>query len=95
MRSFTDGRIEGEIKDALDKEVAACNSEGGLRIQLVTDEPEAFGGFMSRHSDFSNVRNYIALVGADNTESREKLDTTANAWSYWHRDWDSTAAGWH
>ena len=73
MKSFTDGRIEGEIKDALDKEVAACNSEGGLRIQLVTDEPEAFGGFMSRHSDFSNVRNYIALVGADNTESREKL----------------------
>ncbi|WP_400237329.1 nitroreductase family protein [Methanomethylophilus alvi] len=73
VRSFTDGRIEGEIKDALDKEVAACNSEGGLRIQLVTDEPEAFGGFMSRHSDFSNVRNYIALVGADNTESREKL----------------------
>lgn len=58
-------------------------------------QPEAFGGFMSRHSDFSNVRNYISLVGADNTESREKLRYYGEAWSYWHRDWDPTAAGWH
>lgn len=36
---------------------------GKMRIQLVTDEPEAFRGFLARRGHFVGVRNYIAFVG--------------------------------
>ena len=32
-------------------------------IQLVTDEPKAFDGFMAHYGKFSGVKNYIALIG--------------------------------
>ncbi len=52
-----------EIVDALQAEIAACNRESGLHIQLVTDEPKAFDGFMAHYGKFSGVTNYIAMIG--------------------------------
>ena len=34
-------------------------------IQLVLDEPRAFTGFKARLVNFTNVRNYLALVGPE------------------------------
>ena len=45
------------------EQVAACNRESGLHIQLVTDEPKAFGGMMARYGKFSGVTSYFALIG--------------------------------
>lgn len=70
VRQYTDKPIETEILNALRAEIAACNEEGGLHIQLVTDEPKAFDGFMAHYGKFSGVRNYIALIG----KKSDKLD---------------------
>lgn len=48
---------------ALKEEIDACNRESGLHIQLVTEEPRAFDGFMAHYGEFSGVRNYIAMIG--------------------------------
>ncbi|MBQ2774374.1 MAG: nitroreductase [Clostridia bacterium] len=63
VRRYTDKKIEGEVLQALIEEIAQCNAESGLNIQLITDEPEAFSGPMAHYGHFSGVTNYIALVG--------------------------------
>ncbi len=73
VRSFSDKRIEGEIRKVLEDEIAEYNSEGGLNIQLITDEPEAFDSFMARRGKFVNVRNYLAMVGPESGNLEEKL----------------------
>lgn len=63
VRAYTETPIDPVVRDALEKEIAACNAQSGLRIQLVTDEPNAFGGLMAHYGHFSGVRNYISLIG--------------------------------
>ncbi len=63
VRSYTDQTIEGETLAQLRQAVADCNRESGLHIQLCLDEPTGFSGAMARYGKFSNVKNYIALVG--------------------------------
>lgn len=72
VRSYTDRRIEGSVKESLLSCIEECNREGGLHIQLVLDEPEAFDSRMAHYGKFSGVRNYIALVGPGGTELEEK-----------------------
>lgn len=73
VRSYTDRKIEGEARAALEREIAACNTESGLHMQLVTDEPEAFSGFMAHYGKFSGVRNYVALIGPKGDGLDEKI----------------------
>lgn len=73
VRQYTDKKIDGETKKLLADEIAACNSESGLNIQLVTDEENAFGGFMAKYGHFENVRNYIALIGKKSDDLHEKI----------------------
>lgn len=63
VRSYSEKAIEGEVKRELVKCIEQCNRESGLHMQLVTDEPRAFDGFMAHYGKFSGVRNYIAMVG--------------------------------
>lgn len=63
VRQYADKPIEPEALHALQAEIAACNREGNLHIQLVTNEPKAFDSFMAHYGKFSGVTNYIALVG--------------------------------
>lgn len=53
---------QAEIAE-LTKEMEACNRESGLHIQLVTNEPEAFQGFLAHYGKFRGVTNYFALIG--------------------------------
>lgn len=41
-------------------------------MQLVVNEPEAFGGMMARYGKFSNVKNYLALIGTPGEDFAEK-----------------------
>ena len=43
-----------------------------MHIQLVTDEPRAFGSVLTHYGAFSGVTNYIALVGPDDESLSEK-----------------------
>lgn len=72
VRSYTDKPLGDEIVSELKKEIDACNSEGNLHIQLICDEPKAFGGVMARYGKFSGVTNYIALIGPKGKDLEEK-----------------------
>ncbi len=66
VRQYQDRPLDEEAVDALKAEVARCNQESGLHIQLVLDEPKAFDSPMAHYGKFSGVKNYIALIGASN-----------------------------
>ena len=66
VRQYTETPLEEAVIKELEKEIAACNDEGGLHLQLVKNEPKAFNGFMAHYGKFSGVTNYIALIGPKN-----------------------------
>lgn len=72
VRQYTDQEIDTEIIMELQQEIDTCNQESGLNIQLVTNEPGAFGGFMARYGKFVGVKNYLALVGKKTPDLDEK-----------------------
>ena len=63
VRQYADRPISAKTLSALREEIAACNRESGLHIQLVADEPRAFDSLLAHYGKFSGVVNYIALVG--------------------------------
>lgn len=65
-------KIKKEILDTLSQKTEELNAESGLHIQLVTDEPKAFDGFMAHYGKFSGVTNYIALIGKKSDSLNEK-----------------------
>lgn len=73
VRTYMDKPIPEEIIKELNNEIDVCNTEGNLNIQLVTDEPKAFDGFMAHYGKFFGVKNYIALVGKKGDNLEEKL----------------------
>ena len=72
VRAYLTRPIEAEPVERLRQEIIACNEEGKLHLQLVTEEPDAFGGFMAHYGKFSGVTNYIALVGKKGKDLDEK-----------------------
>lgn len=72
VRQYLDQPLRPEEIAELTDEVRACNREGGLHIQLVTNEPKAFNGFMAHYGKFSGVANYFALVGKSGADLQEK-----------------------
>lgn len=73
VRNYQAKAIPQEIVDRLQAEIDACNKESGLHIQLVTNEPKAFDGFMAHYGKFSGVQNYIALIGTKAADLEEKV----------------------
>lgn len=63
VRTYTDEPLSSEKAATLSAEIECCNAESGLHIQLVCNEPKAFTSMMAKYGKFSNVKNYIALVG--------------------------------
>ncbi len=72
VREYYDRKIDPEALEGLQREIARCNEESGLRIRLVTEEPRAFDSFMAHYGKFSNVRNYIVLAGKKSEDLQEK-----------------------
>jgi len=73
VRSYTEQKIGTEVLAELRSEIAACNAESGLSIQLISDEPNAFDSILAHYGKFKNVTNYIALVGKKAPDLDEKL----------------------
>ena len=72
MRSYTDKPIEGETLETLERVIDECNRESGLHIQLVRNEPMAFGSGLAHYGKFAGVKNYLALVGKKDKQLDEK-----------------------
>lgn len=73
VRQYQDLPISPEIAAELEREISACNTEGGLHIQLALEEPEAFRGLLAHYGRFRNVRSYLCLVGPQRPDLEEKL----------------------
>lgn len=73
VRSYLSKPISAEIVEELNTEISACNKEGQLHIQLVTNEAKAFDGMMAHYGKFSGVQNYISLVGKKSADLEERL----------------------
>ena len=63
VRQYQEKAIEAAVVDRLNEEIALCNREGGLHIQLVLDEPHAFKGGMIKYGRFVGADNYLAMIG--------------------------------
>lgn len=62
VRQFEDRPIAEESLGRLRAEIERVNREYGLRIQLRTDEAEAFQAGKPQYGRFSGCRNYLAMV---------------------------------
>ena len=72
VRKYQDKPIEAAKIQELNQDINACNQEGNLSIQLITDDPDVFKGLMAHYGGFRNVTNYIALVGPADSDLDEK-----------------------
>ena len=72
VRKYLAKPIPADVLTKLREEVDACNREGKLHIQLVTDEPGAFDCAMAKYGSFSGVSNYFVLVGPDDDGLEER-----------------------
>lgn len=70
VRQYSDKKIDGDVKSKLDKYVASINEESGLSMQIFYNEPNCFNSMLAHYGKFSNVKNYIAIVGKK--EEQEK-----------------------
>lgn len=73
VRAFDGRAIEPSAVKTLRDEIARCNAEGDLNIQLVISEPEAFDCFRAHYGKFSGVTNYIAMIGKKGRTLDERL----------------------
>ena len=72
VRSYEDREIDPAVRDELSAFIQQCNQEGGLHMQLVLNEPKAFGSFMAHYGTFSGVKNYIAVIGKKSASLEER-----------------------
>ena len=70
VRQYLDKKIDVDVKTKLDTYVASINEESGLSMQIFYNEPNCFNSMLAHYGKFSNVKNYIAIVGKK--EEQEK-----------------------
>ena len=62
VRVFKDIPFDEATVSALREAAEECNREGGMRFQLVVNEPEAFQANRPNYGSFQKCKNYIALA---------------------------------
>lgn len=72
VRQYTDTKIESEKRKVLDELAEVCNSESGMNIKIIYDEPKCFDSMMAHYGKFSGCTNYIAVVGKKGKDLDEK-----------------------
>ena len=73
VRKYKDIPIEAEKRDKLVELIKQANTDSGLNMQLVCDDPECFDTFLAHYGKFSNAKNYIAIVGKKSLDNLEEL----------------------
>ena len=72
VRTYNDRGIEIEKINILKEFINECNVESGLNIQLVLNDSRAFKSKIANYGKFSNVNNYIAIIGKKTLDLNEK-----------------------
>lgn len=68
VRSFRSLEIGSAAADILRSYIGGLNEKYGVSLRLVTGEPKAFGGFISRAGTFKNVRSYFVVAAPKDKE---------------------------
>jgi len=71
VRRYKDTPLPADVIETLLQKISEVNAEGGLHIQLVTEEPKAFKSLLC-YGTFSGVSNYFVVAGkkADDLDER-------------------------
>ena len=71
VRRYKDTPLPADVIETLLQKISEVNAEGGLHIQLVTEEPKAFRSILN-YGTFSGVTNYFVVAGqkADDLDER-------------------------
>ncbi len=72
VRSYNERKMEPQVVKELQELIEKCNKKGDLHLQLCLEDSAAFDGFMAHYGKFSNVNNYIAVVGKKTKDLEEK-----------------------
>lgn len=72
VRRYKDTPLPTDVIETLLQKISEVNKEGGLHIQLVTDEPKAFKSLLC-YGTFNGVNNYFVVAG----QKAEDLDERA------------------
>ncbi len=73
-RKYLDKKIEPAALKKLKMLIEGYNSESGLNIKLIVDEPEAFNGFKKTYGLLVGVTNYFCMISNKTIENcNEKL----------------------
>lgn len=73
VRRFLSAPLPADAVAALQREILACNREGRLHIQLITDAPEIFDSRLAHYGKFDNVQHVIALIGEKSDDLDERI----------------------
>ena len=73
VRKYTEQPIEAAKVASLRAELEKLNSESGLNIQLVLDEPKCFSTGIWKYGQFSAVKNYFVMAGPKGKDAEEKI----------------------
>ena len=74
VRHYTTQAIEQEKIEHLQQLVQEYNSQSGLHIQLITNEPRSFGeSLLARYGKFSGVTTYFAMIGTKSDSLAETV----------------------
>ena len=74
VRKYIDKPLEANDVAAIRSAIERINSESGLHIQLVLDEPKAFNGmFITTYGQFSGVSNYFVMAAPKGKAWEEKV----------------------
>ena len=71
VRQYQDKPISAEHAEKLQKLMEEYNAEGNLHFQFVQNEPRAFDSLLAHYGKFTNVKNYIALIGRKSPDLEE------------------------
>lgn len=70
VRQYTNRKIEISKRKEINKTITEINRESGLNMQVFYDEPKCFDSFMAHYGKFTNVKNYIAIVGVKTDQEK-------------------------
>lgn len=72
VRRYIHKALTEDIIAKLQAKIDECNRSGGLNIQLVVNETQAFSGVMA-YGKFSGVENYLVMVGKKDATLDERI----------------------
>ena len=76
VRQYQLKAIEPKKIEQLQSAINETNREGGVQIQMITNEPKAFASILAKYGKFQNVSNYLAVVAPKGRQGSE----TAGYW---------------